>query len=158
MKTRTNLFSTFLKYLYSKRCTQRKSHLLGLLNNKYIRSVNKNNLTTRVFTNSHENILSIFHPTNIDSQLEKFIMHSDYTSVHPICEIVGTYPSDIKTINKKISQMTEIHRVLFGLHIAGYKYEEIAQKMDLPSDSVKKIVRLIVEKLESPDINEPELV
>lgn len=47
----------------------------------------------------------------------------------------GTYT--IAEINKAIGSFTDDYRLPFTMHIAGYKYEEIARKMNLPLGTVK---------------------
>lgn len=43
----------------------------------------------------------------------------------------------VKEINKVIEQFSEEYRVPFTMHLAGYKYNEIADKLDLPLGTVK---------------------
>ena len=43
----------------------------------------------------------------------------------------------IKEINKAIASFTDEYKVPFSMHVAGYKYEEIAQHLGLPIGTVK---------------------
>jgi len=43
----------------------------------------------------------------------------------------------ISEINKAITSFTDEYRVPFSMHVSGYKYEEIAQKLGLPIGTVK---------------------
>lgn len=43
----------------------------------------------------------------------------------------------IKEINKAINSFTDEYKVPFSMHIAGYKYEEIARHLGLPIGTVK---------------------
>ncbi|MDD3788297.1 MAG: RNA polymerase sigma factor [Petrimonas sp.] len=43
----------------------------------------------------------------------------------------------IKEINKAINSFTNEYKVPFSMHVAGYKYEEIAQHLGLPIGTVK---------------------
>lgn len=43
----------------------------------------------------------------------------------------------IKEINKAINSFTDEYKIPFSMHVAGYKYEEIAQHLGLPIGTVK---------------------
>lgn len=43
----------------------------------------------------------------------------------------------INEINKAINSFTEEYKVPFSMHVSGYKYEEIAQNLNLPIGTVK---------------------
>ena len=43
----------------------------------------------------------------------------------------------VQEITKVIDSFSEEYRVPFAMHVAGYKYHEIAEKMDLPLGTVK---------------------
>ena len=43
----------------------------------------------------------------------------------------------ISEINKAITSFSDEYRVPFSMHVSGYKYEEIAQKLGLPIGTVK---------------------
>lgn len=47
----------------------------------------------------------------------------------------GTYT--INEINKAINSFTDEYKIPFSMHVSGYKYEEIAQKLGLPIGTVK---------------------
>ncbi|OJU47433.1 MAG: RNA polymerase subunit sigma [Bacteroidales bacterium 45-6] len=47
----------------------------------------------------------------------------------------GAY--SIGEINKAINSFTDEYKVPFSMHVSGYKYEEIAQKLNLPIGTVK---------------------
>ena len=47
----------------------------------------------------------------------------------------GTYT--MNEINKAINSFTDEYKVPFSMHVSGYKYEEIAQKLGLPIGTVK---------------------
>ncbi|MFR9165398.1 MAG: RNA polymerase sigma factor [Dysgonomonas sp.] len=47
----------------------------------------------------------------------------------------GSYT--INEINKAINSFSDEYKVPFSMHVSGYKYEEIAQKLDLPIGTVK---------------------
>lgn len=43
----------------------------------------------------------------------------------------------ITEINKAINSFTDEYKIPFSMHVSGYKYEEIAQKLGLPIGTVK---------------------
>lgn len=43
----------------------------------------------------------------------------------------------IAEINKCINSFTDDYRIPFSMHVAGYKYHEIAEKMNLPIGTIK---------------------
>ncbi len=43
----------------------------------------------------------------------------------------------VQEINKAINSLPDEYRVPFSMHVAGYKYDEIAKKMNLPLGTVK---------------------
>lgn len=47
----------------------------------------------------------------------------------------GAY--SIGEINKAINSFTDEYKIPFSMHVSGYKYEEIAQKLGLPIGTVK---------------------
>lgn len=44
---------------------------------------------------------------------------------------------NVKEITKTINSFSDEYRIPFSMHVAGYKYNEIAEKMDLPLGTVK---------------------
>ncbi len=51
-------------------------------------------------------------------------------------------------ITDYINQFPEEYRVPFSMHVAGYKYNEIAEKMDLPLGTVKSRIFFARQKLQ----------
>lgn len=43
----------------------------------------------------------------------------------------------LKEINKKIDSFNDEYSILFKMHVEGYKYEEIAERMSIPVGTVK---------------------
>lgn len=43
----------------------------------------------------------------------------------------------VKEISQAVSEFTDEYRIPFNLYVAGYKYHEIAEKLDLPLGTVK---------------------
>lgn len=53
------------------------------------------------------------------------------------------YLYDYKYINKTISAMNDRHKYMFALYASKYKYEEIAQKMNIPLGTLKREIHTI---------------
>ncbi|MBD5343482.1 MAG: RNA polymerase sigma factor [Bacteroides sp.] len=51
-------------------------------------------------------------------------------------------------ITAAINQMSDEYRIPFSMHVAGYKYNEIAEKMDLPLGTVKSRIFFARKKLQ----------
>ena len=58
----------------------------------------------------------------------------------------GSYT--VKEITKAINSFSEEYRVPFTMHVAGYKYHEIAEKMDLPLGTVKSRIFFARQRLQ----------
>lgn len=54
----------------------------------------------------------------------------------------------VKEIMKAINSFSDEYRVPFSMHIAGYKYHEIAEKMDLPLGTVKSRIFFARQRLQ----------
>lgn len=58
----------------------------------------------------------------------------------------GSYA--IEEINKCINSFSDEYRLPFSMHVAGYKYHEIAEKMDLPIGTVKSRIFFARQRLQ----------
>ena len=56
---------------------------------------------------------------------------------------------NVKEITKAINQFSDEYRIPFTMHIAGFKYNEIAEKMNLPLGTVKSRIFFARQKLQS---------
>lgn len=54
----------------------------------------------------------------------------------------------IGEINKCINAFSDEYRVPFSMHVAGFKYQEIAEKMDLPIGTVKSRIFFARQRLQ----------
>lgn len=54
-----------------------------------------------------------------------------------------------KEISKAISEFTDEYRIPFSMYIAGYKYSEIADKMELPLGTVKSRIFFARKRLQA---------
>ncbi len=55
----------------------------------------------------------------------------------------------IKGISKAINSFSDEYRVPFSMHVAGYKYQEIAEKMQLPLGTVKSRIFFARQRLQT---------
>lgn len=58
----------------------------------------------------------------------------------------GSYT--VSEINKCINSFTEDYRLPFSMHVAGFKYHEIAEKMNLPIGTVKSRIFFARQRLQ----------
>ncbi len=54
----------------------------------------------------------------------------------------------IKEISKAISSFPDEYKIPFSMHVAGFKYQEIADKMDLPLGTVKSRIFFARQRLQ----------
>ena len=54
----------------------------------------------------------------------------------------------VREINKSINSFANEYRIPFSMHVQGYKYEEIAEKMSLPIGTVKSRIFLARKRLQ----------
>lgn len=55
----------------------------------------------------------------------------------------------MKEISNAINSFSEEYRVPFSMHVAGYKYQEIAEKMNLPLGTVKSRIFFARQRLQT---------
>lgn len=55
----------------------------------------------------------------------------------------------VKEISRAINSFSDDYRVPFSMHVAGYKYQEIAEKMDLPLGTVKSRIFFARQRLQT---------
>ena len=54
----------------------------------------------------------------------------------------------VKEINAAINEFSDDYRIPFSMHVAGYKYSEIAEKMNLPLGTVKSRIFFARQRLQ----------
>lgn len=59
----------------------------------------------------------------------------------------GTY--SVAEITKAINSFSDEYRIPFSMHVAGYKYNEIAEKMELPLGTIKSRIFFARKKLQT---------
>ena len=60
------------------------------------------------------------------------------------CIIDGTDANyDLEWINKVIAEMSKGNRIIFGLYLSNYQYDEIAKKLNIPLGTVKSQIHNI---------------
>lgn len=57
-------------------------------------------------------------------------------------------PFAIKEISEAINSFSDDYRIPFSMHVAGYKYQEIAEKMQLPLGTVKSRIFFARQRLQ----------
>lgn len=55
---------------------------------------------------------------------------------------------NVKEITKAINSFSDEYRIPFSMHVAGYKYNEIAEKMNLPLGTVKSRIFFARQRLQ----------
>lgn len=55
----------------------------------------------------------------------------------------------VKEISQAINSFSDEYRVPFSMHVAGYKYQEIAEKMNLPLGTVKSRIFFARQRLQT---------
>lgn len=55
----------------------------------------------------------------------------------------------VKEISECIAQFSEEYRIPFSMHVAGYKYSEIAEKMNLPLGTIKSRIFFARQRLQA---------
>lgn len=55
---------------------------------------------------------------------------------------------DLKELHRAVNRLAKEYRVPFSMHVAGFKYREIAEKLDLPIGTVKSRIFFIRQKLQ----------
>ena len=58
----------------------------------------------------------------------------------------GSY--DLKEIRKIVNALSKEYRVPFSMHVSGFKYREISEKLNLPLGTVKSIIFFTIQKLQ----------
>lgn len=56
---------------------------------------------------------------------------------------------DMKEIRRIVNSLTKDYRLPFSMHVAGFKYREIAMKLDLPLGTVKSRIFFTRQKLQN---------
>ena len=55
----------------------------------------------------------------------------------------------VKEISQAINSFSDEYRIPFSMHVAGYKYQEIAEKMNLPLGTVKSRIFFARQRLQT---------
>ena len=84
-----------------------------------------------IFINNYRR--NVRHNTIVDTTDNLFLLNSSVEAVNESPE--GAYT--INEISQLIAKLPKSFSEPFSLHIAGYKYEEIAEKLSLPLGTVK---------------------
>ena len=96
-----------------------------------------------IFINNYRH--QVRSATIIDQTEDLYHLNSSQES--SIDSVEGTYAAN--EINAAINSFSEEYRVPFSMHVAGYKYNEIAEKMNLPLGTVKSRIFFARQKLQT---------
>ena len=55
---------------------------------------------------------------------------------------------DFEEIHKAINNLPKEYRIPYSMHVSGFKYREIAEKLELPEETVKSRIEFCREKLQ----------
>ena len=113
---------TLLKALYSRSLYRQDNNLAGWLGT----------IMRNTYLNTHQREQRYTHP-------EEEVMCSD----NSYCDSTIEY----KELSRMIEQLPADLRTPLSLHITGYKYDEIAQKLTLPLGTVKSRIHTARERL-----------
>ncbi|MCP9612317.1 RNA polymerase sigma factor [Coprobacter tertius] len=110
---------------------------LKVLNNSE-KFVNNENFSGWIFTIMRNIFINDYH-----SSANKYTVFDNEEGT--VMRRFATNPADdtpestfaMKEINKAIKGLSDEYRVPFSLYVAGYKYQEIADRMELPIGTVK---------------------
>jgi RNA polymerase sigma-70 factor (ECF subfamily) len=83
--------------------------------------------------------------TFIDKTEDKFHINSNQSADS---SSFSEYAYDIKEIYRLLASLSDEYRIPFTMHIAGFKYREIADKLGLPLGTVKSRIFFTRQKLQ----------
>ncbi|MDE6512728.1 MAG: sigma-70 family RNA polymerase sigma factor [Muribaculaceae bacterium] len=95
-----------------------------------------------IFINNYRH--QVRSATIIDQTEDLYHLNSSQES--SIDSVEGTFAAS--EINAAINSFSDEYRIPFSMHVAGYKYNEIAEKMDLPLGTVKSRIFFARQKLQ----------
>ena len=74
------------------------------------------------------------------------LYHLNASQESSIDSVEGTYAAG--EISAAINSFSDEYRIPFSMHVAGYKYNEIAEKMDLPLGTIKSRIFFARQRLQ----------
>ncbi len=149
-----NLQSNLLNFAYMLTSDREEAHdllqdtTLKALDNeeKYIDNVNFKGwvftIMRNIFINNYRRVVR--NQTIVDQTEDLYHLNLPQESGFDTPD--GTYT--VKEIMKAINSFSEEYRVPFSMHIEGFKYHEIAEKMDLPLGTVKSRIFFARQRLQ----------
>lgn len=99
-------------------------------------------------TNLRAWMCAIMKNTFINDYRKLLLAHESVCRIDDLksepCMIDGTDANyDLEWINKVIAGMSKKNRIIFGLYLSSYQYDEIAEKLDIPLGTVKSQIHNI---------------
>lgn len=149
-----NLQDNMLNFAYS--LTENKEEAEDLLQDttlkvltnkdKYVENTNFKGwvftIMRNIFINNYRKVVR--NQTVIDHSEDLYQLNIPQESGFSTPE--GTF--NVKEINATINSFSDEYRIPFSMHVAGYKYYEIAEKMHLPLGTVKSRIFFARQKLQ----------
>lgn len=121
---------TMLKALryrnYYKPNTNFKAWIFTIMKNTFINQYRKKSRSNTIFDNSQDLYLLTNSTENRDT---------------PYNYIAA------KEVNKKVAKLNDDYKIPFKMHYEGFKYKEIAEKLDIPLGTVKSRIFIARQKL-----------
>ena len=126
--------------------TANREEAKDLLQDKYIDNVNFKGwvftIMRNIFINNYRRVVR--NQTIIDQTEDLYHLNLPQDSGFASPE--GSFT--VKEITTAINSFSEEYRIPFSMHVAGYKYHEIAEKMDLPLGTVKSRIFFARQRLQ----------
>ena len=125
-----------------------QSTSLKVLNNQE-KFVNNDNFSGWIFTIMRNIFINDYH-----SSSNKYTVfdNEEGTIMNRYASNPGEETPDstytVKEINRAIKSLAEEYRIPFSLYLSGYKYQEIADRMNLPIGTVKSRIYFTRQKLQ----------
>lgn len=126
-----------------------QSTSLKVLNNQE-KFVNNDNFSGWIFTIMRNIFINDYH-----SSSNKYTVfdNEEGTIMNRYASNPGEETPDstytVKEINRAIKSLAEEYRIPFSLYLSGYKYQEIADRMNLPIGTVKSLIYASRQQLQS---------
>lgn len=115
--------------------------------NKYVENVNFKGwiftIMRNIFINNYRQ--TVRQATVVDKTEDLY--HLNISQESGLATPEGSYA--VKEISKAVSEFSEEYRLPFNMYVAGYKYNEIAEKLGLPLGTVKSRIFFARKRLRS---------
>lgn len=96
-----------------------------------------------IFINNYRRVVR--EQTFVDTTENLYHLNSGFEAVAESTD--GAY--DLKELHRIVNSLPKEYKVPFSMHVAGFKYREIAEKLDLPLGTVKSRIFFTRQKLQN---------